>query len=787
MKRKFIAFVCAGLFGAISLHAQQRPARAASAPTPAATTKAGPKSSGDYQADAAVLIESQEQALEMVRGLKERATDPRTQTQLATVEQEMEKALARLSEATNSPATLPQALAAEQAAYQALLKLAAREYQVSRSRSQKGAKGASGGQRNQKQLDQLELKQNENRYETQRQATPQQSAEQREQLQVLNRLKELARRQQDLNERLKELQTALQEARTEEEKEAARRQLKRLREEQQKMVQDIDELRQRMDQPENQSRMAESRQQLDQTRSEASRAADELEKGAVSQALASGTRAQRELQELRDEFRKKSSGQFSDEMRQLRSDARELAQKQEEIGGKMDAGPESGRKTLTDPTNHKDLAAQLDEQKKRMTNVLDRATTLSEQSETAEPLLSRQLYDTIRKASQDEAKNLTETRDELLQSGRLTRGVYDMLETARKEGGNKSLEITAELLRKGQTAEASLLEQRARRGIEELKQGVERAAESVLGDELEALRLARKELEDLTQQAEKEMAQADGANAQGEQKGAGSRQGQPQTAQRDGSGQQTKPSSESPDGQQPGQQARAGEQPDPSGKNQKGKGGQAQSGQRGGQPGDSPSANSENQSPAQQAQQNAAGQPGGQTGQGQQNRDGNPQAQSGQQRDGSRQRGGPASLAGGGGGNYDRTAGGWDGFRNWLERDGDRGPGGPITGADYTQWAERLRDVEEMIDTPELRNQVAAVRERAQVLRLEFKRHSKKPEWALVKAQIVEPLAEVRSRIGEELARRESKDSLVPIDRDPVPNRFSDLVRRYYEELGKSQ
>jgi hypothetical protein len=27
----------------------------------------------------------------------------------------------------------------------------------------------------------------------------------------------------------------------------------------------------------------------------------------------------------------------------------------------------------------------------------------------------------------------------------------------------------------------------------------------------------------------------------------------------------------------------------------------------------------------------------------------------------------------------------------------------------------------------------------------------------------------------------------VPIDRDPVPHKFSDLVRRYYERLGSSE
>ncbi len=102
-------------------------------------------------------------------------------------------------------------------------------------------------------------------------------------------------------------------------------------------------------------------------------------------------------------------------------------------------------------------------------------------------------------------------------------------------------------------------------------------------------------------------------------------------------------------------------------------------------------------------------------------------------------------------------------------------------------WSERLRDVEEMIDTPELRNEAARVRERAREMRNELKRHSKNPQWPIVKSQIATPLAELRNRVAEELARREKSDSLVPIDRDPVPGKYSDLVRRYYEKLGSEE
>jgi hypothetical protein len=109
---------------------------------------------------------------------------------------------------------------------------------------------------------------------------------------------------------------------------------------------------------------------------------------------------------------------------------------------------------------------------------------------------------------------------------------------------------------------------------------------------------------------------------------------------------------------------------------------------------------------------------------------------------------------------------------------------GPIAGEDFSKWSDRLRDVEEMVDDPGLRNQIAQVRERARALRAELKRHGKDPQWPLVKAQVSAPLAEIRDRVAEELARREKPDAIVPIDRDPVPGKFSELVRRYYEKLG---
>ena len=72
-------------------------------------------------------------------------------------------------------------------------------------------------------------------------------------------------------------------------------------------------------------------------------------------------------------------------------------------------------------------------------------------------------------------------------------------------------------------------------------------------------------------------------------------------------------------------------------------------------------------------------------------------------------------------------------------------------------------------------------------MRVEFKRHSKTLEWNLVRTQIVEPLNEIQQQIREEIAKKQSPDSLVPIDRDPVPDRYTDLVRRYYERIGSGK
>ena len=146
--------------------------------------------------------------------------------------------------------------------------------------------------------------------------------------------------------------------------------------------------------------------------------------------------------------------------------------------------------------------------------------------------------------------------------------------------------------------------------------------------------------------------------------------------------------------------------------------------------------------------------------------------------DGSRAQRQPGGTGGGGDGGPQDFQNSNGGGRRTAARD-------PLTGDGFTDWSDRLREAEELVDETDLRNGIAQARERARQMRLEMKKEGKRADWAVVQLEIVKPLVEVRDRLRQELARRDSDKALVPVDRDPVPAQFTENVRRYYEQLGK--
>ena len=723
------------------------------------------KPSAKLAEDGKVLQESQKSAIEQAAQLAERLQDAASKANLEKATRSMkdaEKHLGDVAQKSSVPALNP-ALATEQAAYQALLKLRAREFEVIRgNRRQRQSGRNAGGNQSRRQLQQLELTDQENRYEDQRTARAQQEKlsqreqQQRETGQVLNRLRELAQRQNDVNERVKELQSALEAAKTPQAREEIERQLKRLRDQQQQILRDTDELRERMEREENRDRMADARQQVDEGREHVRQASEALEKGQIPQALTEGARAGRQFNDLREELRKGAANRFSQEMTEMRDQARRLDENQKKLSEQLETANDHPQTSLRDTGERKKVTQGLEQQQKSLDKLLDQMKNTVQDAEETEPLLAKNLYDTVRKANEQKIPDALKAAEQLAELG-----VSDAAAKASRHAGQ---------------------------GLEQMREGVERSAKSVLGDEAAALRRAQGELEDLADQVNQEIAEATGQEPSARQRRNGQNGQRNQGQNTPQKGEQTVDPFDAtemigvvPDNQeQRNEQQQRGAEP----KRQAQQGQQQQrKGQRSpqGQPGQ--------QGDAQQGQQGEQGQQGQQGEQGQQGQQGQGQTQGGNDPQGGQQQPGQGQGQQGGrpggslrGGATDRQAG-----NGPQAAGGPRGPGRPITGEGFRQWSDRMRDVEELLDNPELRAEAARIRDRARGAREEFKRHAKVPDWTQLKSLVAEPINELRDRIAEEVRRRESPDALVPIDRDPVPPQFTEGVRRYYERLGSGQ
>jgi hypothetical protein len=145
-----------------------------------------------------------------------------------------------------------------------------------------------------------------------------------------------------------------------------------------------------------------------------------------------------------------------------------------------------------------------------------------------------------------------------------------------------------------------------------------------------------------------------------------------------------------------------------------------------------------------------------------------------QQQPGGRER----NTAGGGGG------GGNEGGAFFFDQGAEVANDRPLTGEGYDRWTDRLRNVEELLNQPELRNEAAKVLDNARAMRIDHERNDAAPQVDHLQMRILNPLVELRDRVAEELAKRDTKNPMVPVDRDPVPPAFRELVKRYYQELG---
>jgi hypothetical protein len=678
-----------------------------------------PKSSTDapqsVQEQLPILLESQNQALEQTEALKEQLQAPNAAQDLLKVQSSMREAIAELNQSgSETPSiALRGAIKQMRGAYEGLLRLRAREHEVSQSQQQQPSsqRSQSASQRNrQEQIQQLQLEQDPSRYEEESQPMSEEANSERERRQVMNRLDELARRQEDLNEQVRELDLALQSAKDEQEKKELEERLEQLREDQQELVEDADELLERMNEPESRIALEESRRQIENAREQMQQSERQLREAQPSAALNSGTRAEQSVDQTREQLREQSSESLQRDVQKLIEQAQNVAKNQAELERQLREqanlparDPESNTNGLdpNEPARNEPEAssprresllrsdAELNQdgtlpernledwkqQKQQYLDLLNRIKDTVEQAEGSEPLLAEQLYETYRDASRLPTEQRLDRIPMMIERG--------MEQPAVEESGEVSKELQG------------------------LRERIENSAQSVLGSEEESLRRAIMEIDQANRAIESEIEQRLGQDSSQDTDAMQPREGQPREGQpREGQPREGQPREGQPREGQP----------------------------REGQPGEARRSSASGESSPRSAL------------------------------DALEER---MQRAGGGGG---------------LESSS------PLMGEDYAQWTDRLRDIEELVRDPELKAEAARVREAARDFRKEYKRHSKEPQWELVKKMISNPLQELQRRVQEELIRKTAKENeLVPLDRDPVPDRFRSELDRYFERLGGEQ
>ena len=432
--------------------------------------------------------------------------------------------------------------------------------------------------------------------------------------------------------------------------------------------------------------MATPQQQAEQARENAQQASESLRQQNLSQANAQGRRTSDELNQLKEEFQNRSSEQFNQQIQELRNRTQELEQKEQELSERLqDKQDPPSTPGLEDRPDKTALQRELRENADEFRELKEQVKNVIEKAEEIQPILAEELYDTFRNAEKNRPADALDSAARSLRVG------FD--EDARKE------------------------EAQARKGLQEFKEGIEKAAENVLGNDTQALESIRNRLLPIKNQLENEINRNDPQqNQQGQNPQGQNQQGQNQQGQN-----------------QQGQNQQ--------GQNQQG---QNQQGQ--------------NQQGQNQQGQNQQGQ----------NQQGGLRLRGPDQQNENRRQPSPLGNA------INRT-----GDPNQFDRDS-----APLTGDDYLDWVDQLRDIEAMAPDAKLRANIATIREQAREIRKQFKRHSKDPNWPLVREKLLRPLNELQQEVTAELIRRSNKNATLPVDKKVVPNRYKSMVEKYFESLG---
>ena len=198
-------------------------------------------------------------------------------------------------------------------------------------------------------------------------------------------------------------------------------------------------------------------------------------------------RAGRQLSDVRDQFRQQSANRFSEEMTEMRREARDLDERQQQLSQQLSGAAERRGRPLAPRHGRPSRSAGRARGAAARAGRAARADAQTiEEAEEPEPLLA---------------------------------GSFTTRSRSPSAASGDALDVTQRLLGRGIEREAGEAMRAADQGIRNLRQGVERAAESVLGDETEALRRAQQRGRiSWPNELNREIEQARGGDAAGEER-----------------------------------------------------------------------------------------------------------------------------------------------------------------------------------------------------------------------------------------------------------------------------
>ena len=324
-----------------------------------------------------------------------------------------------------SQEALTQATVHQQTAFALLLKLEPLLAEVSRTRNQRGQAEAS--QRRQLAgMDELEMKKNRNFYEDEKRTQAQQQAAE----QALEKIKELAQRQQTLNNEIAKL---ISEMEQQQDPEEIKRRLDSLREEARKNLEQLDRMQRQISEGGmDRETSGQAQQDLRQVREQMNRELEHLEKDQLQQARAEGSRAVSQLKEIEEQLRRQAGGSAEERVEKLQERLRQLQEQAEAISRKTKELKDQKESPKLDPDDPSHEAKnQLVEDKREFVEqfkqMMEGAADVAHLTRQSQELFSRELGDWLRRTSK---QGISEDMEE---SGRLTQyGIWE--DAIQKEG-----------------------------------------------------------------------------------------------------------------------------------------------------------------------------------------------------------------------------------------------------------------------------------------------------------------------------------------------------------------